>query len=81
MQLAGVGGSHWWLERTSDGAVIDLTVRPNEHSSFLYHLGQRRGFMQHGYKRPSRRAQTLMGRVEAFGNRPIHLDKQAEMCI
>jgi hypothetical protein len=67
MQLTHAGGSHWWLERTSDGAVIDLTVRPNERSSYPYHRGRRRAFMQHGYQRPSQRVRALMQRVEVVG--------------
>jgi hypothetical protein len=70
MQLTHEGRSHWWLERTSDGAVIDLTVRPTESASFPYHLGRRRGFMQHGYKRPSKRALNLMRRVAALSDAP-----------
>ena len=78
MQLTHGGRSHWWLERTSDGAVIDLTVRPAEHSSFPYQLGTRRGFVAHGYRRPSKRARALIQRVE---HHAIHLDKPAGMCI
>jgi hypothetical protein len=65
--------SHWWLLRKSDGALIDLTVRPGDTTdadAADYEDGKPRGFMQHGYQRPSKRAQELMNRVQALRSRP-----------
>ncbi len=66
-------GSHWWLRRTSDGAIIDLTIRPGEPANAAdYEDGRPKGFMMHGYRKPSQRALTLMERVRARrGEKPI----------
>lgn len=65
MQHTHEHGSHWWIVR-DDRHIVDLTLRPRERPlDFPWELGQPRGFMQTGYKRPSRRAQTIMDRVEA----------------
>ena len=65
MQLTHRYGSHWWIVK--DGTrIIDLTVRPgDDEPDFKYEKGTPRGFMQHGYKRPSKRAQTIIDRVKA----------------
>jgi hypothetical protein len=63
MHLKYRGKSHWWLV-DSQGRVIDLTIGPRETSSFPYHRGKRRPF-RYTPAGISRRAQTIMERVEA----------------
>jgi hypothetical protein len=61
-------GGHWWLVRKSDGAIIDLTIRPGEASDAANYEGEgvrRSGFMMHGYREPSKRAKALIARVQA----------------
>jgi len=63
MQLTHRRGSHWWIAKDHD-LIIDLTLRPDEAPGrFRYRDGRPRGFMQTGYKRPSKRAQAIMERV------------------
>lgn len=50
---------HWWIAcnhpQLNRLDVIDLTIGPDdEPGDYPYHKGQRRGFMQTGYKRPSK---------------------------
>jgi hypothetical protein len=64
MQLTHSEGSHWWIVK--DGTtVIDLTLRPGEPvPRFPYDKGKPRGFMQTGYRRPSKRAKEIVDRVK-----------------
>ena len=57
------GKSHWWL-LDSEGRVIDLTLAPQETSSFPYHRGRRRPF-RYTPAGISRRARTVVERVKA----------------
>lgn len=64
MQLTRRRGSHWWILK-DDEIVIDLTLRPREGpGDYPYENGTPRGFMQTGYKRPSKRAAQLIERVQ-----------------
>ncbi len=64
MQRTHRGNSHWWIVKDED-VVIDLTLRPDEKPRRFPkpYEGTPRGFMMHGYRRPSKRAKTLMDRV------------------
>ena len=65
MQLKYRGKSHWWLLDPA-GRVVDLTLAPRETSSFPYQRGKRRPF-RYTSAGISRRAQTIVERVEAAG--------------
>ena len=58
---------HWWIARPSEGVVVDLTIGPADRPDrdYPYERGRRRGFMQHGYRRPNRtRALVLIEAVK-----------------
>lgn len=61
-------GSHWWILKDAR-TVIDLTLRPGERTNYPYAKGGPRGFMMHGYRRPSERAKKLIARVKRNRNR------------
>lgn len=65
MQLTLGGSGHWWIAKRGALQVVDLILRRNESPGrYPYERGRPRGFMQTGYKRPSKRAAELIRRVE-----------------
>ena len=62
MNVRHEGEQHWFLLLPDDG-IIDVTAHQFK-TSVPYHLARGRGFLT---KRPSKRAQELMDRVNASG--------------
>lgn len=56
------GTTHWWLEHTETGDIIDPSKPQLGGRRYPYEEGRRQAFLT---KRPSRRAQELIRRVRA----------------